>query len=46
MEALSFQLGIPYVDLDLYEINEEVVKMIPENIVRKYEVIAIDKKMI
>ena len=44
MEALSFQLGIPYVDLDLYKINQEVVKMIPENIVRKYQLIAIDKK--
>lgn len=44
IEVLEFQLGIPYVDLDKYEINLEVATIIPESIVRRYELIAIDKR--
>lgn len=44
IEVLEFQLGIPHIDLDKYEINREVATIIPENIVRRYEVIAIDKR--
>ena len=44
MEALEFQLGIPNVDLDEYLINPEIVLEIPENIARRYDLIAIDKK--
>lgn len=44
IEILEFQLGIPHVDLDKYEINAAVATIIPENIVRRYELIAIDKK--
>ena len=42
-EVLEFQLGIPHVDLDKYMININVATIIPENIVRRYELIAIDK---
>lgn len=44
MEVLEFQLGIPHVDLEKYIIKPEVVLEIPENIARRYELIAIDKK--
>jgi len=44
IEVLEFQLGIPHVNLDKYEINPEVANIIPENIVRRYELIAIDKR--
>lgn len=44
VEALEFQLGFPRVDLNKYEINISVVTIIPESIVRKYKLIAIDKK--
>lgn len=44
IEVLEFQLGIPHVDLDRYEIQEEIATLIPENIARKYDLIAIDKK--
>lgn len=44
IEVLEFQLGIPHVNLDKYEINPEVANLIPENIVRKYQLIAIDKR--
>src|SRR5690554_2225048 len=44
IEVLEFQLGIPHVNLDKYEINKDVATIIPENIVRRYELIAIDKR--
>ena len=43
IEVLEFQLGIPHIDLDKYNINTEVATIIPESIVRRYELIAIDK---
>jgi type IV pilus assembly protein PilB len=44
IEVLEFQLGIPHIDLDKYHINKSVVTLIPESIVRRYELIAIDKR--
>ncbi|NLY47242.1 MAG: Flp pilus assembly complex ATPase component TadA [Tissierella sp.] len=44
VEALEYQLGFPRVDLSKFEINNQVVTLIPETIARKYKVIAIDKK--
>lgn len=44
IEVLEFQLGIPHVDLNKFAINPEVVLQIPENIARRYDLIAIDKK--
>jgi len=44
VEVLELQLGFPKVDLSKYEINPNVVTLIPESIVKKYKLIAIDKK--
>ena len=44
VDALEFQLGFPRVDLEKYEININVATLIPENIVRRYKLIAIDIK--
>ena len=44
VESLKLQLGFPKVDLSKYEINSNVVTLIPESIVKKYKLIAIDKK--
>jgi type IV pilus assembly protein PilB len=44
VEALEQQLGFPIVDLTKYEINPNVATLIPESIVRKYKLIAIDRK--
>jgi len=44
IEVLEYQLGIPHIDLDKYEINPDVANLIPENIVRRYELIAVDKR--
>lgn len=41
---LKFPLTIPYIDLDKYSINKSIVTIIPENIARRYGLIAIDKK--
>lgn len=41
---LKLPITIPYVDLNKYSINKSVVTIIPENIARRYGLIAIDKK--
>lgn len=40
-EVLEFQLGIPYISLDDYQIDKNIVKMVPENIARKNELLAL-----
>lgn len=42
LEALKLQLGIPYVDLKQSFINPKVVKMVGENVARKYNLIPIN----
>ena len=42
-QALTVQYGFPYLPLDNYEINAEVIKLIPENVATQYNLIAIDK---
>ncbi|MDP2913165.1 MAG: hypothetical protein Q8N91_04075 [Candidatus Omnitrophota bacterium] len=42
-QALTVQYGFPYLPLDCYEINPEAIKLIPENVARQYNLIAIDK---
>lgn len=42
-QALTVQYGFPYLPLDCYDINSEAVKLIPENVARQYNLIAIDK---
>ena len=44
VETLELQLGFPKVDLSKYEINSNVATLIPESIVKKYKLIAIDIK--
>ncbi len=44
VEALEFQLGFPSVDLSKYEIKQNVATLLPESLVKKYKLIAIDKK--
>lgn len=42
-QALTVQYGFPYLPLDHYEINAEAIKLIPENVAKQYNLIAIDK---
>lgn len=42
-QALTTQYGFPYLPLKNYEIDAEVVKLIPKNVAEQYALIAIDK---
>ena len=42
-QALTVQYGFPYLPLENYEINQEAIQLIPENVCRQYGLIAIDK---
>ena len=41
--ALTAQYGFPYLPLANYEIDTEVIKIIPENVARQYCIIPVDK---
>lgn len=40
-EVLEYQMGIPYVDLALLRVEPQIVRIIPENMARKHEIVAI-----
>lgn len=42
-QALTVQYGFPYLPLEHYEINQEALKLIPENVAVQYNLIPIDK---
>jgi len=42
-QALTCQYGFPYLPLSNYEIDQEVLQSVPENLCRKYCLIPIDK---
>ncbi len=42
-QALTVQYGFPYLPLESYEITPEVIQLIPENVAKQYNLIAIDR---
>lgn len=42
-QALTCQYGFPYLPLANYEIDEDVINAVPENVCRQYSLIPIDK---
>lgn len=42
-QALTTQYGFPYLPLSNYEIDQEVIKSVPENVCRQFCLIPIDK---
>lgn len=42
-QALTVQYGFPYLPLESYEISADMIKLIPENVAKQYNLIAIDK---
>lgn len=42
-QALTTQYGFPYLPLKNYEIDKDIVKLIPKNVADQYALIAIDK---
>ena len=43
VQALAIQHDFPYLPLTNYEIDSEVIKLIPEDFVKKYHILPIDK---
>lgn len=44
IEVLEFQLGIPHVDLEKYNINQAACLLIPEGLAKRYEIIPISQQ--
>jgi len=42
-QALTVQYGFPYLPLSNYEIDAELVKLIPENVCKQYCLVPVDK---
>ncbi len=42
-QVLTLQYGFPYLPLSNYEIDPEVIKTVPENVVRQFALIPVDK---
>ncbi|HVP90847.1 MAG TPA: type IV-A pilus assembly ATPase PilB [Terriglobales bacterium] len=42
-QALSRQLGYPYIDLDQFEVYPEVINLIPNDVAKKYDVMPIHR---
>ena len=42
-QVLTVQYGYPYLPLQSYEINDDMIKLIPENVCKQYNLIAIDR---
>lgn len=42
-QVLTVQYGFPYLPLESYEISADVIKLIPENVAKQYNLIAIDR---
>ncbi|PKL46078.1 MAG: pilus assembly protein PilB [Planctomycetes bacterium HGW-Planctomycetes-1] len=43
-KAIAHQFGLPYVDLDKHSIPQETMKLVPEEIVQKYNVLPLGKE--
>ena len=42
-QVLTVQYGFPYLPLESYEISDDMIKLIPENVAKQYNLIAIDR---
>lgn len=42
-QALTAQYGFPYLPLDNYEIDPEIIKLIPQNVAEQYLIIPVDR---
>ena len=40
--ALSIQLGVPLIDLKRYKVHPEALKLVPEQVARKYNILPLD----
>lgn len=42
-QAITIQYGFPYLPLSGYEVDREVIKIVPQHVARQYSLIPIDK---
>jgi len=42
-QAITVQYGFPFLPLSGYEIDQDVIKLIPENVARQYGLVPVDK---
>ena len=42
-QVLTLQYGYPYLPLQSYDVSPEIIKLIPENVCKQYNLIAIDR---
>lgn len=42
-QCVSFQYGFPFLPLENYEVSEEVIKLVPRNVVEQYCLVPLDK---
>ncbi|MDP3791828.1 MAG: hypothetical protein Q8R38_07285 [Candidatus Omnitrophota bacterium] len=42
-QVLTVQYGYPYLPLQSYEISDDIIKLVPENVCKQYNLIAIDR---
>ena len=42
-QAITVQYGFPYLPLSNYDMDEEAIKLVPENVARQYGLVPIDK---
>jgi len=42
-QALTAQYGFPYLPLENYEIDTEIIKLIPKNVAKQYLIIPVDR---
>ncbi|MFH1046148.1 MAG: hypothetical protein V1727_04200 [Candidatus Omnitrophota bacterium] len=43
INSVTTQYGVPYLPIDSYEIDEDLIKTVPPDLVEKYEFLPIDK---
>lgn len=44
VQVLEFQLGVPHVDLSKYELDQKLIRYIPESVARRHRVVPLQKK--
>lgn len=42
VQAITIQYGFPYLPLENYELNKDIIKVVPENVARQYSLVPID----
>ncbi|GAX88492.1 GspE/PulE family protein [Effusibacillus lacus] len=44
IEVMEFQLGVPHVNLEQYEVDRSIVDLVPEELARRYKVLPVKRR--